>query len=319
MERILEVKHLTKTFQKGKQSFTAVDDVTFHVDKGECVGLVGESGCGKSTIAKIVSRLTDATGGQVFLDGTDVTRCKGKARRDYYKKIQMVFQSVTDSFNPRLKIGSSIADVLRNNGMSRSQAKQRTLELLDLVGLKREYAERYPHQISGGECQRASIARALAVNPRLILCDEATSALDVSVQAQIVGLIQELQEKIEMSYLFICHDLALVQNICNRVIVMHRGTIVEAGATEEVIGKPCHPYTKLLLSSIFPVDPTTPWELPKLQQQTEPEGTGCKFWERCPHCTERCKRERPGYVAMNCCEKNTNLQHDVACFLYHKV
>ena len=157
------------------------------------------------------------------------------------------------------------------------------------------------------------------MNPRLLLCDEATSALDVSVQAQIVGLIQELQEKIEMSYLFICHDLALVQNICNRVIVMHRGTIVEAGATEEVIGNPCHPYTKLLLSSIFPVDPTTPWELPKLQQQTEPEGTGCKFWERCPQCTERCKRERPGYVAMNCCEKNTNLQHDVACFLYHKV
>lgn len=313
---ILEVKDLKKTFLKGKQPFTAVDGVSFHVDKGECVGLVGESGCGKSTIAKMVARLTDVTDGHIYMNGEEVTHCKGKARRDYYRQLQMVFQMPTDSFNPRRKLGSSIAETMTNFGVSRTEARQRVLQLLDIVGLKREYADRYPHQISGGECQRAAIARALAIGPKLLICDEATSALDVSVQAQIVSLIQELQEKIDLSYLFICHDLALVQNICNRVIVMHRGDIVEAGETNEVICDPHHPYTKLLLSSVFPVEPDSGWQPPKLEQQVHPEGAGCKFWERCPRCMERCKREKPDYVAVKQYEGQRNREHDVSCFLY---
>ncbi|MDD5953500.1 MAG: ABC transporter ATP-binding protein [Oscillospiraceae bacterium] len=314
---ILEVKGLKKTFAKGKTKFTAVDGVSFHVDKGECVGLVGESGCGKSTVAKMITRLTDVSDGHIYMNGEEVTHCKGKERREYYRQMQMVFQMPTDSFNPRMKLGSSIAQAMTNFGMPKAEAKEKVPKLLDIVGLKREYADRYPHQISGGECQRAALARALAVGPKLLICDEATSALDVSVQAQIVALIQELQEKIDMSYLFICHDLALVQNICNRVMVMHRGTIVEAGATNEVICDPKHPYTKLLLSSVFPVEPDSSWQPPKLEQRVEPEGEGCKFWERCPHCTERCKREKPNYVAVKQYDGEQNREHDVSCFLFY--
>ncbi len=313
---ILEVKDLKKVFTKNKSAFAAVDGVSFHVDKGECVGLVGESGCGKSTIAKLVTRLLDANGGQILLNGNDITKSKGKARREAYRDLQMVFQMPTDSFNPRIKLGSSIAEILVNFDTPRKEAKQRMLELLDTVGLQREYADRYPHQISGGECQRAAIARALAINPKILICDEATSALDVSVQAQIVSLIQELQKKMEMSYLFISHDLALVQNICSRVLVMHRGVIVEAGETNEVICNPKHPYTKLLLSSVFPVEPDDNWQVPKLEQQIYPEGDGCKFWERCPHCTERCRKEKPKSIAMKQCPDCLKHHHEVACFLY---
>lgn len=315
---ILEVKDLKKIFTKDKNDFAAVDGVSFHVDKGECVGLVGESGCGKSTIAKMITRLQDVSSGEIFLAGKEITRSKGKVRREAYRDLQMVFQMPTDSFNPRIKLGSSIAEPMINYGVPRKEAKQRMLELLDTVGLKREYADRYPHQISGGECQRAAIARALAINPKILICDEATSALDVSVQAQIVSLLLELQKKMEMSYLFICHDLALVQNICNRVLVMHRGVIVEAGETNEVICNPQHPYTKLLLSSVFPVEPDSDWQIPKLEQQIHPEGDGCKFWERCPHSTERCKREKPKNVAVKKDANCLNNQHEVACFLYDK-
>lgn len=313
---ILEIKDLKRTFSKGKAEFVAVDGVSFHVDKGECVGLVGESGCGKSTIAKMVTRLLEVEEGQILLHDRDITHCKGKERRDVYRQLQMVFQMPTDSFNPRISLGSSIAEVMVNYGISKSQAKQRTLELLDLVGLKREYAKRYPHQISGGECQRAAIARALAIDPALLICDEATSALDVSVQAQIVALILELQQKLEMSYLIICHDLALVQNICDRVLVMHRGSVVEAGETREVIENPQHPYTKLLLSSVFPVEPDENWRIPEVKQPVEPEGEGCKFWERCPLCMPRCKQEKPQPVAVKCCPEEPNRQHEVSCFFY---
>ncbi len=317
MQHILEIKNLRKTFSTGKGRLVAVDGVSFHVDKGECVGLVGESGCGKSTLARLVTRLTDAGEGQILLCGRDITHCKGKARRDAYREMQMVFQMPADSFNPRIKLGSSIMEIMTNYGMSRQSARRRTLELLKLVGLNQEYAGRYPHQVSGGECQRAAIARALAIGPKLLICDEATSALDVSVQAQIVSLILELQQKVEMSYLFICHDLALVQNICNRVLVMHRGSIVEAGTTSEVIEHPMHPYTRLLLSSVFPVVPDSAWQIPKVEQQVQPEGDGCRFWERCPHCMARCKREKPANVPVTVCPEEPNNQHEVACFLYH--
>lgn len=263
--RVLEIENLTKVFTKNGKKFTAVNDVSFHIEEGQCCGLVGESGSGKSTIAKMVTHLLKPTSGTIRLLEKDITKIKGKALRMAYRDMAMVFQMPTDSFNPRIKLGSSIQEVMLNAGMNRSDAKKRTLELMDLVELKREYVDRYPHQISGGECQRAAIARALAVNPKLLICDEATSALDVSVQAQIVALLKRLQAEMNLSYLLICHDLALVKNICDTCVVMRHGDLVEFDKTEDVIGNPTAPYTKILLASVFPVDPTEPWEVPEYE------------------------------------------------------
>ena len=264
---VLEVENLTKVFTKNGKKFTAVDDVSFSIDAGECCGLVGESGSGKSTIAKMVTHLIKPTEGTIRLLEKDITRIKGKELRMAYRDMAMVFQMPADSFNPRLKLGTSIQEVMTNAGMNRPDAKKRTLELMDLVELKREYVDRYPHQISGGECQRAAIARALAGNPKLLICDEATSALDVSVQAQIVALLKRLQEEMNLAFLFICHDLALVKNMCNTVVVMRHGKLVERGIAREVIDHPQEEYTKLLLASVFPVDPTEAWSVPEYDFQ----------------------------------------------------
>lgn len=304
---VLRVENIRKTFIRGTTRFVAVDDVSFHIDEGECVGLVGESGCGKSTIAKIITHLTEPDQGTISLLGKDITKARGKTLRNMYREMQMVFQMPTDSFNPRIKIGRSIEEVMINYGRSRGEATKRMLELLDLVELKREYKDRYPHQLSGGECQRAAIARALAIQPKLLICDEATSALDVSVQAQIVELMKRLQKEMNLSYLFICHDLALVKHLCQRVFVMHRGSIVESGKTEDVICNPGHPYTKMLLSSIFPIDPDLKFQIPIWKDQGNEENYGCKFWERCSCCTEWCKKNHPENVLIG-------TQHQVACY-----
>lgn len=261
--RVLEIENLTKEFSKNGKKFKAVNDISFHINQGECCGLVGESGSGKSTIAKMVTRLTPVTSGTIRLLGEDITHIKGKRLREAYRQMAMVFQMPADSFNPRMKLGSSIQEVMTNAGMSRSDAQKRVLELMDLVELKRDYVERYPHQISGGECQRAALARALAVNPKLLICDEATSALDVSVQAQIVSLLKRLQQELGLSYLLICHDLALVRNICDTVVVMRNGHFVEAGNAVHVIEHPKEEYTKLLVESVFPIDPTESWTVPE--------------------------------------------------------
>ncbi len=260
---VLEIENLTKEFSKNGRKFKAVDDVSFTIDAGECCGLVGESGSGKSTIAKMVARLLPPTSGTIKLLGEEITYLQGKRLRQAYQKMAMVFQMPKDSFNPRRKLGSSIQEVMTNAGIHRADAKKRTLELLDLVELKREYADRFPHQISGGECQRAALARALAGNPQLLICDEATSALDVSVQAQIVALLKRLQQELGLSYLMICHDLALVKNLCDTVVVIQGGQLVETGTADAVIGNPKQAYTKLLLESVFPVDPTETWVLPE--------------------------------------------------------
>ena len=229
-------------------------------------------------------------------------------KRNLYQNLQMVFQNPSDSFNPRIKLGSSIGEVLINFGKPRSEIKSTVVQLLEQVGLKPEFASRYPHEVSGGQCQRAAIARAIAIQPDLLICDEATSALDVSVQAQIVDLILKLRHEMNMSYLFISHDLALVQSICDRILVMHRGRIVEEGNTQDVIEHAAHPYTKLLLSSVFPIHPDTQWQIPSVPQVTEEEGDACRFWQRCPHCMEQCKKERPNL-------KNVEGTHCVACHL----
>ncbi len=251
MEKILEVKGLKKTYHRDKNSLTAVEDVSFDVGKGECLGLVGESGCGKSTIAKIITHLTVPDAGSVRLGGQETLFLKGKRERALYRDIQMVFQDPQDSFDPRCTLGDGIMEGMRSQGMKKARAKERMYRLLEMVELDAEMAFRYPHEVSGGQCQRAAIARALAPDPQLVICDEATSALDVTVQGQIIKLLKRLRAGQGLSMLLICHDLALVQDFCDRVLVMYKGRVVEEGTPDEVIRHPREAYTRKLVDSVF--------------------------------------------------------------------
>ena len=252
MNTLLEAEHLTKVFaQRGKEPFKAVDDVSFSLQAGETLGIVGESGSGKSTLAKMITRLTDITDGTLKFQGKDITKLKQSQLRDVYGNIQMVFQIPMESFDPRCTLGDGIGESLRNMGISKKETRNRVEKLLLTCGLTPEYADRYPHQVSGGECQRAAIARALAVEPRVLICDEATSALDVTVQKQIMELLQKLKRENQLSFLFICHDLALVQLFCDRVIVMHDGHVEEEGTPEEIIEHPKTEYTEQLIRSVL--------------------------------------------------------------------
>ena len=248
---ILEAQHLKKVFISGKKSMTAVDDVSFELRQGECLGIVGESGSGKSTIVKMITHLQSITEGNVILKGKDITNVKGKELREVYKDIQMVFQMPMESFDPRRTLGDGIGESIRNMGLSRKETRERVEKLLERCGLDKEYADRYPHQVSGGQCQRAAIARALAVEPSVLICDEATSALDVTVQKQILKLLMELKQKENFSFLLICHDLALVQAFCDRVLVLYHGETVESGTPDEIINHPKMDYTKKLIDSVL--------------------------------------------------------------------
>lgn len=249
---ILEVSGLQKHYLKGQNKVVAVKNVGFKLMPGESFGLVGESGCGKSSLAKLLTHLEKPDAGQIILDGTDITWVKSNALRKVYSKIQMVFQDPVASFNPRQRIGDSISEVLANfKVVSRAKRQDAMLDLLKCVGLRPEYARRFPSQLSGGECQRAAIARAIAVRPKVLICDEATSALDMSIQAQILELLHELRDEMGMAFLFISHDISLVSCFCQRIGVMKQGEIVEMGYVREIITHPKHPYTKLLLSSVY--------------------------------------------------------------------
>ena len=248
---ILEAQHLKKVFISGKKSMTAVDDVSFELRQGECLGIVGESGSGKSTIVKMITHLQSITEGNVILKGKDITNVKGKELREVYKDIQMVFQMPMESFDPRCTLGDGIGESLRNMGLSRKETRERVEKLLERCGLDKEYADRYPHQVSVGQCQRAAIARALAVEPSVLICDEATSALDVTVQKHILKLLMELKQKENFSFLLICHDLALVQAFCDRVLVLYHGETVESGTPDEIINHPKMDYTKKLIDSVL--------------------------------------------------------------------
>lgn len=248
---ILEAQHLKKVFISGKKSMTAVDDVSFELRQGECLGIVVESGSGKSTIVKMITHLQSITEGNVILKGKDITNVKGKELREVYKDIQMVFQMPMESFDPRCTLGDGIGESLRNMGLSRKETRERVEKLLERCGLDKEYADRYPHQVSVGQCQRAAIARALAVEPSVLICDEATSALDVTVQKQILKLLMELKQKENFSFLLICHDLALVQAFCDRVLVLYHGETVESGTPDEIINHPKMDYTKKLIDSVL--------------------------------------------------------------------
>ena len=254
MEPILRVQNLTKTFTRsGQSNLTAVNGISFDLLPGECLGIIGESGSGKTTAVNLITRLLDATEGKIFLDGEDITLKTGKSLRVIYRKMQMVFQTPTDSFDPRRTLGDGIGESLRNCGMTRHDADAQAARLLERCGLPAAFAGRYPHEVSGGQCQRAAIARALAVKPKVLICDEATSALDVTVQKEILELLHTLRSEqgTKLSILFICHDISQVQRFCDRVLVMYHGDIVEQGTPIDVICHPQNDYTQRLIDSIL--------------------------------------------------------------------
>ena len=254
MEPVLKAEDLVKVFRRpGLPDLTAVDHVSFALQPGECLGLIGESGSGKTTIASLLTRLSDVTSGHIYLEGEEITRLKGRRLREAYRKMQMVFQSPQESFDPRRTLKDGIGESLRSSGWTKERTEQRVEALLKQCGLTSELAGRYPHQVSGGQCQRAAIARAIAIGPKILICDEATSALDVTVQKEIIELLGELRtaKGKDLSVLFISHDIALVQQFCDRVLVLHHGKIVEEGDPDAIIRSPENEYTKQLIESVL--------------------------------------------------------------------
>ena len=289
---ILKVENLKKVYRKDKNEFTAVNNVDLNIKEGECVGLVGESGCGKSSIARMITNLERHSGGDIFINGINMKEFNKK--KELYKQVQMIFQNPLDSFNPRIKLGNSIGEIKVNLGYNKREIKKEVIELLEKVGLSEDYYYRYPKEVSGGQCQRAAIARALLIKPKLLICDEPTSALDVSVQGQIINLLNDIKEKTKTSFLFISHDLALVQNFCDKIYVMYEGEIVEKGTRDQIINSPTHPYTKLLLSSNFSIYEDYEYfmeEFDKFDMNIEIIHDGCKFYGRCPFRSEICKEK----------------------------
>ena len=303
-EPLLEVRDLRKHYAIRRGLFgretgqvRAVDGVSFDVRRGEVLGLVGESGCGKTTTGRCILRLIEPTSGTVRFDGQDITRLSRHELRPLRRQMQVIFQDPYSSLNPRLTVGSMLGEALAIHGLARgAKARTRVAELLELVGLSPDHARRYPHEFSGGQRQRIGVARALAVEPRLIVADEPVSALDVSIQAQIVNLLQELQRKMGLTYLFVAHDLSVVEHISDRVAVMVLGRIVELAGAEALYGAPRHPYTLSLLSAIPVPDPERRRSRIVLQGDVPSPASppaGCPFHPRCPIARERCSGEEP--------------------------
>jgi oligopeptide/dipeptide ABC transporter ATP-binding protein len=300
---LLEVKNLKKWYPvkgglfAGKRYVKAVDGVTFELEPGETVGLVGESGCGKSTLGKTIIRLEDPSGGSFKIDNVEVSSLRGEKLRRMRNRFQMIFQDPYGSLNPRMTIHNMLYEVLGlHTKLSKKGRTDRIAELLTMVGLSPEIMHRYPHQFSGGQRQRIGLARALAVNPGLIIADEPVSALDVSVQAQIINLLKEIQEKTGVAYLFIAHDLAVVEHISKRILVMYLGRIVESGESSEICSNPLHPYTKALLSAIPTVErvgKTKRIILPGDMPSPMNPPPGCPFNPRCPVAQEECRKIVP--------------------------
>ncbi|TMC96786.1 MAG: ATP-binding cassette domain-containing protein [Chloroflexi bacterium] len=286
---LVRVENVVKHFPAGLGAHVhAVDGVSFDIREGETLGLVGESGCGKSTLARLVTQLIPATSGKVFFGDVELTKLRGEKLRQYRRQLQMIFQDPFASLDPRMTVGDIIAEPLDNFRIARGrQRNQRVQELLKIVGLNPNFNNRYPHEFSGGQRQRIGIARALALNPKLVVCDEAISALDVSIQAQIVNLLEDLQREFRLTYLFIAHDLSVVRHISDRVMVMYLGKIVEIADSVETYSSPKHPYTKALLSAIPVPDP----KVQRGRRLVELTGeipspinppSGCRFHTRCP-------------------------------------
>jgi len=308
---LLEVKGLKKYFpirkgllRKVVGHVKAVDDVSFTVKRGETLALVGESGCGKTTVSRCIMRALDPSAGEVnfTLDGqtTDLATLGGKGLKPFRRHLQMVFQDPFSSLNPRMMVGDLIGEPLLINGMSDpAERRKRVRELLDVVQLPVEYMNRFPHAFSGGQRQRIGIARALALNPSLIVADEPVSALDVSVQAQIINLLLDLQDQLGLTYLFVAHDLSVVKHVSDRVAVMYVGQLVEIASTEDLFHRPKHPYTEALLSAVPKPDPRAKAERIILQREVADAANpppGCAFHPRCAHATDLCKQQRPALV-----------------------
>ncbi|MCG5252132.1 ABC transporter ATP-binding protein [Brevibacillus agri] len=312
-ESLLEVKNLKKHFEIGNGiQLKAVDGVTFSIKRGETLGLVGESGCGKSTLGRTMIRLYDRTDGEVLFKGKNVHQLKGKDSAQFNRDVQMIFQDPQASLNPRMTVMDIIAEGLDIHGLSRGARADRVKELLELVGLSKQHASRFPHEFSGGQRQRIGIARALAVEPEFIIADEPISALDVSIQAQVINLLEDLQQDKGLTYLFIAHDLSMVKHISTKIGVMYLGKMVEMAESFELYAKPLHPYTQALLSSIPIPDPTIKRERIILQGDLPSPAnapSGCVFRTRCPKATEQCAQEVPEWI-----EAAPN--HWVACHLY---
>ncbi len=309
---LLEVKHLKKHFHVGKnQTLKAVRDISLDIYRGETLGLVGESGCGKSTFGRTVIQLYEPTEGTVVYDGQEINNRLSQAdRHAFTRKMQMIFQDPYASLNPRMKVMDIIAEGMDAHGVFKGQErKNKVIELLETVGLSEEHANRFPHEFSGGQRQRVGIARALAVDPEFVICDEPISALDVSIQAQVINLLKELQKKRNLTYLFIAHDLSMVKHISDRIGVMYLGSVVELADSETLFDDPVHPYTQALLSAIPIPDP----DVEKNRSRIMLEGSlpdpismtqGCLFAGRCPYAEELCskntpemKEVRPGHFA----------------------
>lgn len=319
-EVLLQVKNLKKYFPINSGFFgkvtnhvKAVDDVSFDIFKGETLGLVGESGCGKSTTGRMLVNLLEPTSGEIIFNGEDITKVNSKRRKELRKEIQIIFQDPYASLNPRMTIGDIIAEPMKVNNIAQGeQLEKRIKELLECVGLASYHRNRYPHEFSGGQRQRVGIARALAVNPKLIVCDEPVSALDVSVQAQVLNLLDDLQKEFDLTYLFIAHGLNVVKHVSNRVGVMYLGKLVELGKDTNLYKNPKHPYTQALLSAIPVPDPTRKSERIILTGDVPSPinpPKGCSFHTRCNKCMAKCKEVEPEM-------KELEEGHFVACHLY---
>ena len=314
-ERLVEINHLKKYFHVNKGLLHAVDDVSFYINKGETLGLVGESGCGKSTTGRTIIRLLEADSGEVNFHGENVLGFNKSQMKTFREHVQMVFQDPYSCLNPRLSVFELIAEPLTNMEEYRRDKKKldaRVRELMDVVGLSRRLINAYPHELDGGRRQRVGIARALSVKPEFIVLDEPVSALDVCIQAQIINLLRDLQKERGLTYLFISHDLSVVEHISDTVGVMYLGGMVESGETADIFGNPLHPYTKALFSAIPMPDPDVRKERILLKGDIPSPANppaGCKFHTRCSECMEICKHEEPQV-------KDVGNGHKVKCHLY---
>lgn len=325
-EILLSVENLVKGFpikggilNREVANVRAVSDVSFHIKRGETLGLVGESGCGKSTLGRSILRLIEPTSGQVYFKGRDITKISPEEMRRQRRQMQIIFQDPYASLNPRMTVEQILSEPLEIHGLavSKFEKRKRIFNLMDLVGLRKEMISRYPHEFSGGQRQRICIARALAVEPEFIVCDEPVSALDVSIQAQIVNLLQDLQKELGLTYLFIAHDLKVVEHISTRVAVMYLGKIVEIAESEDLYQDPQHPYTKALLSAIPIPDPTLKKERIILRGDVPSPinpPRGCYFHPRCPVVQEKCRSVWPGLEGVS----GPSLEHFSACHFARK-
>ena len=298
---LLEVEGLKKYFQVGKgQTLKAVDDISFQIKKGQTLGLVGESGCGKTTVGRTLLRIYEPDAGKILFDGKDISRVSKKEAKELTRRMQMVFQDPYASLNPFFTVGEIVEEGMKIHKMYHSETErmERVYELLEMVGLNKDHANRFPHEFSGGQRQRVGIARALALNPEFIVCDEPISALDVSIQAQVVNMLMKFQEEMDLTYLFIAHDLSMVRHIVDLTAVMYLGTMVEYGSTRDVYEHPVHPYTRGLLSAVPVADP----DYEKAHNRIPMDGEvpspinpkpGCRFCARCRKATAQCHEETP--------------------------